>query len=158
MRRGLGRERVAWEVMHEHEHGNDDRQQDHSEQSAQSARRSRRRGDIAPAIGGRIRRARRALGLSQAALGAAVGIDQPRVSRLEKGVTVVSADLLRRLAGALGVSVDWLLSLSADGGPAVPGASSEPALGALDDVGLGPELAATPLEEEGSAAVAPWAR
>lgn len=59
-------------------------------------------------LGKRIRRLRRALDLTQAQLGAQVGIAQNSVSAIESGTIRPSAGTLGALAGALGVTVDDL--------------------------------------------------
>ncbi|GAA3242405.1 helix-turn-helix transcriptional regulator [Actinocorallia longicatena] len=48
-----------------------------------------------------IRARRRALGLSQASLARRVGLDQPSISRLEKGEFVPPVAVLDRVAAAL---------------------------------------------------------
>ena len=64
----------------------------------------------------RLRFARLAAGMTQAQLGAAVGVTHTAVHRWETGAaisTTRAADCCR----VLKVSADWLLSLSEDGGP-----------------------------------------
>ena len=56
-------------------------------------------------IGQRIRRIRTAKGLSQADLGAAVGLSPDRIQKYENGARKPKQDLLKRIAAALGVSV-----------------------------------------------------
>lgn len=71
-------------------------------------------------IGPRVRSARTALGLTQAELAKAIGVDQPRVSKIERGrMANVGPDLLRRLARTLSVSADHLLGTTDDCRPAV---------------------------------------
>ena len=52
-------------------------------------------------LGERLRVARRRLGMSQGELGAAVGISQPAISRLEYGGGLPPPDTLARLGGEL---------------------------------------------------------
>ena len=60
-------------------------------------------------LGGRIRTLRRALGLSQAALGAKLGITFQQVQKYENGGNRVSALMLIKLSEALAVPVADLL-------------------------------------------------
>lgn len=63
-------------------------------------------------IGARIRQRREALGLTQKALADKTGMRQNIISRLEHGDTPnPGADVLKRLAIALRVSIDWLVEL-----------------------------------------------
>lgn len=64
---------------------------------------SARQGAERTRIADRIRRARLAAGMSQAALAAALGWNQSRVSRLETGRGHVTADLAGELERVLGV-------------------------------------------------------
>jgi len=59
-------------------------------------------------IGDRIREARRAAGVSQAALGETLGISQVWLSQWETGKRTPSVEWLVRLADHFGVSMDWL--------------------------------------------------
>ena len=61
-------------------------------------------------IGFRIRAARRERGLSQAALGARIGMVQTVVSNLERGVHTPRMDTLKRIAQGLGLSLPELLA------------------------------------------------
>lgn len=61
------------------------------------------------AIGGRIRAARKAIPLKQAALARRLGVDQGTVAHWECGRNLPSVACLCPLAEALGVSVVWLL-------------------------------------------------
>lgn len=62
-------------------------------------------------IGERIEAARRAKGLSQGALAKLIGVKQPSISQLEAGVTSIPrGTTLARLAGALGVAPEWLMT------------------------------------------------
>lgn len=55
-------------------------------------------------IGNRIRRIRTEKGLSQAGLGEMVGLNADRIQKYENGVRKPKKDMLKRIAGALGVS------------------------------------------------------
>lgn len=59
----------------------------------------------------KIRTARRAANLSQEALGALLNRTQGTVSQWEAGITSPPWDAIVPLSHALGVTVDWLLSL-----------------------------------------------
>lgn len=61
--------------------------------------------------GRRLAEIRGSAGLSQTALADRIGTTQQHVSRLERGGSAPSADMLVRLAAALGVSTDALLGL-----------------------------------------------
>jgi transcriptional regulator with XRE-family HTH domain len=69
------------------------------------------------AIGARIREARERAGMTQAELAESVGGGQPEVSMWEIGKRTPGLGSMVRLAGALGVSVDWLAT-GATGSPA----------------------------------------
>lgn len=62
----------------------------------------------------RLNRALRDSGLSQSALARAVGVDRSTISQLltDEGARLPNAHVVGACAGALGVSADWLLSLS----------------------------------------------
>ncbi|MDO4428452.1 MAG: helix-turn-helix transcriptional regulator [Atopobiaceae bacterium] len=60
-------------------------------------------------IGQRIRRYRKACGLSQEALAERVDISATHMSHIETGNTKLSLPVMVRLSGALGVEVDALL-------------------------------------------------
>ena len=62
-----------------------------------------------PALGARIRELRDQAGLDQSAIAAALGLQQPDVSKIERGERSVSATELFRIADALGFTVDDLL-------------------------------------------------
>jgi transcriptional regulator with XRE-family HTH domain len=62
-------------------------------------------------IGGRIKTRRAALGISQKELAKIAQVDPSLLSRYESGDVEPKAMNLSQLAGALGVSVDWLLGL-----------------------------------------------
>ncbi len=61
-------------------------------------------------LGEKIKRLRKGKRLSQVELAEQVEINSNHLSRLERGVFRPSAEVLRRLAGALDASVDYLLS------------------------------------------------
>ena len=60
--------------------------------------------------GKQIRKYRKALGLSQVALEGKSGVPWNTIARLERGEHTASTPVLRKLAKALGVTVDDLLS------------------------------------------------
>lgn len=60
-------------------------------------------------IGQRVRRYRKAQGLSQEELAARVGISVTHMSHIETGNTKLSLPVFAKLAGALGVQADDLL-------------------------------------------------
>ena len=62
----------------------------------------------------RLNKALRDSGLSQSALARAVGVDRSTISQLltDEGARLPNAHVVGACAGALGVSADWLLSLS----------------------------------------------
>jgi Zn-dependent peptidase ImmA (M78 family)/transcriptional regulator with XRE-family HTH domain len=60
-------------------------------------------------IGQRLRAARRAAGMSQEELGAAIGVSKMAVSKYETGAVVPASARLVALAEALGVPVSWIL-------------------------------------------------
>jgi transcriptional regulator with XRE-family HTH domain len=86
---------------------------------------------LADALGGRIRAARAAAGLTLKALAQATGLSQPFLSRLERGQVSASIANLLEIARALGLSVAALLEGEAParalswalhrGGPSLPG-------------------------------------
>lgn len=55
-------------------------------------------------IGDRIRRIRTEKGMSQAELGALIGLNADRIQKYENGARQPRADVIKQLAGALGVS------------------------------------------------------
>src|ERR1700759_5558379 len=79
--------------------------------------RNPRHGALDAALGDRIRRRRRELGLSQSALGARLGITFQQVQKYENGANRGSATMLVKLSEALALSVAALL---ADITPAAP--------------------------------------
>ena len=61
-------------------------------------------------MGDRIRARRQELGLSQQNLAAQVGVSRPTISELESGTrTIMNTDTAKKLARALGVSIDYLV-------------------------------------------------
>lgn len=60
-------------------------------------------------IGLRIRQRRKDYGISQARLGAALGITQQQIQRYESGEGSIRTAMLYRLAHQLGVSVTYLI-------------------------------------------------
>jgi transcriptional regulator with XRE-family HTH domain len=61
-------------------------------------------------MGERLREARIAKRLTQEALAHAIGVRAMSISRFERGELNPSRETLMRLASALSVSTDWLLS------------------------------------------------
>jgi transcriptional regulator with XRE-family HTH domain len=60
----------------------------------------------------RVSRARHRLGWSQARLAGEAGVSRSHISMIEAGhLPGVTADTVRKLAQALGVTSDWLLGL-----------------------------------------------
>ncbi len=74
-------------------------------------------------VGARIRSARASLGMSQEQLAIRMGPDvhQGDVSGWERGKRALPAERLRTLCAVCGVSKEWILGLSDEGGPKVPG-------------------------------------
>lgn len=72
---------------------------------------------MSEAIGRRIVEARQKSGLSQTDLGLKTGIAQTQISRYESGRSVPRRASMLRLAEALGVQVDWLMSGNAASWP-----------------------------------------
>lgn len=68
-----------------------------------------RTGTDTEGIGARVRRLRLAAGLTQEALGSAVGITGQQVSNLERGLAVPKARTAQALAGVFGVGVEDFL-------------------------------------------------
>jgi len=58
--------------------------------------------------GERLRTARKARGLKQAALSEASGVSQSLISQLETSLTATGSEYTNRLARALEISADWL--------------------------------------------------
>src|ERR1700742_3060958 len=74
-----------------------------------AATRTPRSGKLDAALGERIRRRRRELGLSQSALGGKLGITFQQVQKYENGTNRVSATMLVKLSDALAMPVTELL-------------------------------------------------
>ena len=79
--------------------------------------------NMANALGARFKRARRAAYLTQQALADAADTSQETVSRIESGTHAPGSELLQRIAVALNVTTDWLLSGS--GEPVARGGSRQ---------------------------------
>lgn len=62
------------------------------------------------AFGEHVRQTREALGVAQAALAEAVGMEPTNLAKIERGTINVTADTMRRIADGLGV--DLVLKLS----------------------------------------------
>ena len=62
----------------------------------------------------RMRERRRALGLTMKQLGAIVGVSEGAISHYETGRREPDPDMLKSLASALGVSVDYILGRDQD--------------------------------------------
>ena len=68
-------------------------------------------------VGARIRLRRKALGITQAVLAAALGLTFQQVQKYERGVNRVSASVLVKIAAKLDCPVSWLLGEDAGGAP-----------------------------------------
>lgn len=68
-------------------------------------------------IGGRLRCARELAGMLQAELGRRVGIKQPYISKMERGLSPLPALKVAGICMSLSIRRDWLLMLSDEGGP-----------------------------------------
>jgi transcriptional regulator with XRE-family HTH domain len=79
--------------------------------------RTPRSGALDAALGDRIRRRRRDMGLSQSALGGRLGITFQQVQKYENGANRVSATMLIRLSQALAMPVSELLAEINPGAP-----------------------------------------
>jgi transcriptional regulator with XRE-family HTH domain len=81
-------------------------------------------------IGERVKQRRLELSLTQAELARLIGVTQPKVSNLERGVeggaTIKTA---KRLARALGCSIDYLAGTWEDEGEPAPAHRSAPTRG-----------------------------
>ena len=77
--------------------------------------------DLARLVGGRLRAARRDLGLSVSALADAAGIGKGSLSEIENGIRNPTLSTLYALAGALGVPLATLLAGQAGATIASPG-------------------------------------
>ena len=61
-------------------------------------------------IGQRIKKCRKTLKLTQEKLEERSGVSQNHISSLERGVSLIGVDALMKLAPALGVSMEYLLT------------------------------------------------
>jgi len=68
-------------------------------------------------FGDRLRQAREARGWTQDEFAEHAGMSRPHVSRYECGSVIPSVKSLVKLCSELGVTADWLLGLSEEGGP-----------------------------------------
>lgn len=85
-------------------------------------------------VGARLRVARRSLGLTQAALGQAIGVSVQQIQKYETGANRLSASALFRLCGFLGRPVLWFYDgLEATGRDPGPGPDLTAALMASDE-------------------------
>ncbi len=69
---------------------------------------------IISGIGGRIKRCRLALGMSKARLALKAGLSRPTITYYENRHVTPSLQSLRKLADALGVTVDYLVGIEKD--------------------------------------------
>lgn len=74
-------------------------------------------------LGANVRRLRTALGLSQEALGRALGVHQTHIANIEIGNKTPSLQLVKKFADFFGVSIDEMLAQSSPD----PAAQPEPA-------------------------------
>ena len=72
------------------------------------------RKQIISEIGERIKRCRLALGMNKAQLASKAGLSRPAITYYENRNTKPTLQSLRKLADALGVSVDYLIGLKKD--------------------------------------------
>ena len=75
-------------------------------------------------IGQRIARERKRLGLSQEALGEALGVSRQAISQWEADASLPEIDKLIAMARCFGVTVGWLLGVGKVGRRTAPGAQS----------------------------------
>lgn len=68
-------------------------------------------------VGGRIRLTRTLRGMTQAALGEAIGLTFQQVQKYERGINRVSASILYRIAGTLDVPISFFFEDLASGPP-----------------------------------------
>lgn len=66
-------------------------------------------------VGRRLREAREALGLTQAAVAGMANLDRNRIIRYENGHTEASLDALQRLAQVYGLPLSWFVDVSVGG-------------------------------------------
>lgn len=69
--------------------------------------------DYKKKLGLNVRKARKALGISQESLGLEIGIDRTYISGIERGVRNPSLDVIIKLAEHLGVTPSKLLESNA---------------------------------------------
>ena len=81
--------------------------------------------DLKPIIAARVRAARKARGLTQAALAEAISRTEEAVSNLERARSLPPLDTLQQIATLLEVNVVDLLQGSADSGPITKRATLE---------------------------------
>ncbi len=70
-------------------------------------------------LGGRLRAARQLAGMNQPTLARRVGMDQYDISGIERGTRKLPIHKIRPLCMSLGITQDWLLGKSEEGGPKV---------------------------------------
>ena len=68
-------------------------------------------------FGERLRTAREANGLTQIELGEKVYMQQQTIHRYERKGQLPTVDTAVRISQALGVTLDWLIGLTDEGGP-----------------------------------------
>lgn len=68
-------------------------------------------------LGKRVRKQRQLIGLTQQELAERIGVSTSFVGHVERGTRKASLETLVALSNALGVSVDYLLAGSLQGGP-----------------------------------------
>ncbi len=69
---------------------------------------------VIPKIGDRIKRCRLALGMSKAKLASKAGLTRPTITYYENRNVTPTLQSLRKLADALGVTVDYLVGIEKD--------------------------------------------
>ena len=90
------------------------RQQEARKLELKMMKRSSAGSDTVVEFAGRLRELRRQRNLSQSELGELASIHYTHVSRYERGVSKPSAETLKRIADALGVTGDYLIEGAAD--------------------------------------------
>ena len=88
-------------------------------------------------VGERIRRRRRALGMSQEELAASVGLTFQQIQKYERGANRVSASKLYQLATTLKAKIEFFYEGLAD--PTRPGVAEDDAPAFVQDMPLTPE-------------------
>ncbi len=61
-------------------------------------------------IGEKIKKLRQEKNVSQAELGEIVGVHEKHISRYERGISRPSVEILRKMAGYFGVSIDFIVN------------------------------------------------